>query len=193
MIDQGARDRGGAKWDKAARYLRIAMALHGNPGGISAQDIANRIGVSNGPSTATSPRWRWTPSCRSGRTPASGEVEEGAFLPPLALTLHEAMTLFLAARVLAKASDEHDTELIGAFVKLAEVLPPVLAEHVRATVDAYATTPTDMSASRACSGRSRRPGRTGGWSRSSTGPASTTRRSRRGTREYGPTPSSPPR
>jgi proteasome accessory factor B len=53
------------------------------------------------------------------------------------------MTLFLAARVLAKASDEHDSELIGAFVKLAEVLPPVLAEHVQATVDAYATTPSD--------------------------------------------------
>ena len=68
-------------------------------------------------------------------------LEEGAFLPPLALTLDEAMTLFLAARVLAKASDEHDSELIGAFVKLAEVLPPVLAEHVRATVDAYAATP----------------------------------------------------
>jgi proteasome accessory factor B len=68
-------------------------------------------------------------------------LEKGAFLPPLNLTLHEAMTLFLAARVLAKTSDEHDTELIGTFVKLAQVLPPTLAEHVQATVDAFATTP----------------------------------------------------
>jgi predicted DNA-binding transcriptional regulator YafY len=59
----------------------------------------------------------------------------------LALTLHEATTLFLAARMLAKTSDEHDTELIGAFVKLAAILPPVLAQHVQETVDAFATTP----------------------------------------------------
>ena len=43
--------------------------------------------------------------------------------------------------MLAKASDKHDTELIGAFVKLAQILPPVLAEHVEATVDVFSTTP----------------------------------------------------
>ena len=62
-------------------------------------------------------------------------LEEGAFLPPLALTLHEAMAFFLAARLLTKATDELDTELIGAFVKLAQVLPPVLAEQLQATAD----------------------------------------------------------
>ena len=60
-----------------------------------------------------------TPGCRSGTTAASTASRASAFLPPLALTLHEATTLFLAARMLAKTSDEHDTELIGAFVKLA--------------------------------------------------------------------------
>jgi predicted DNA-binding transcriptional regulator YafY len=72
----------------------------------------------------------------------------GAFLQPLALTLHEATTLFLAARMLAKASDEHDTELIGAFVKLASILPPVLAEHIQATVDAFAETPRNETFTR---------------------------------------------
>ena len=141
--DSALRDRGGAKWDKAARYLRIAMTLHANSGGISAADIARRLGVSKRTVyrdlesmslDAELPIWQ-----EGGRW----GLEDGAFLPPLALTLDEAMTLFLAARILAKASDEHDSELIGAFVKLAEVLPPVLAEHVRATVDAYAATPTD--------------------------------------------------
>jgi predicted DNA-binding transcriptional regulator YafY len=143
-----AHDRGGAKWDKAARYLRIAMVLHAHPAGLSARDLASRIGVSvrtvyrdleSMSLDAELPIWqdggRWG-------------LEEGAFLPPLALTLHEAMTLFLAARVLAKASDEQDTELIGAFVKLAEILPPVLAEHVRATVDAYASTPANETFTR---------------------------------------------
>ncbi len=134
-------DRGGAKWDRAARYLKIAMVLHAHPEGISAKAVAGQVGV------AVRTVYRdldamsldadlpiWQDGGRWG-------LEAGAFLPPLALTLHEAMTLFLAARVLAKASDEHDTELIGAFVKLAAVLPPVLAEHIQATVDAYANTP----------------------------------------------------
>ena len=146
--DSALRDRGGAKWDKAARYLRIAMTLHANSGGISAVDIAKRLGVSvrtvyrdleSMSLDAELPIWQ-----EGGRW----GLEDGAFLPPLALTLDEAMTMFLAARVLAKASDEHDTELIGAFVKLAEVLPPVLAEHVRATVDAYAATPGTASDAR---------------------------------------------
>jgi predicted DNA-binding transcriptional regulator YafY len=50
------------------------------------------------------------------------------------------MALFLAARVLAKASDELDSELIAAFLKLGGVLPDVLGEHVQATIDAFAAT-----------------------------------------------------
>ena len=52
---------------------------------------------------------------------------------PRELTVHEAMAFFLAARLLTKATDELDTEIIGAFVKLAEVLPPVLAEQLHET------------------------------------------------------------
>ena len=85
-------------------------------------------------------------SCRTDK--GKFGLEGGAFLPPLALTLHEATTLFLAARMLAKTSDEHDTELIGAFVKLAQILPGVLAEHVQATVDAFAGTPANPTFTR---------------------------------------------
>lgn len=134
-------ERGSVKWDRAARYLRVAMLLHAHPEGIGAQDIAQRIGASKRTvyrdlramnEEAGLPLWQ---------DAGKWGLEEGAFLPPLKLTLHEAMTLFLAARVLAKASDEHDTELIGAFVKLAQVLPAVLAEHIQATVDAVAQVP----------------------------------------------------
>ena len=134
-------DRGGAKWDKAARYLRIAMLLNDHPDGLSAQELADRIGVSKRTvyrdllsmdSDAGLPIWQ-----DAGKF----GLEGGAFLPPLALTLHEATTLFLAARLLAKVSDEHDTELIAAFVKLAQVLPPVLAAHIEATVDVFSRVP----------------------------------------------------
>jgi len=133
------RDRGGAKWDRAARYLRVAMILHEHPQGIAVQSIADLIGVSK--RTVYRDLNAMTMDAEVPIWESSGKygLEAGAFLPPLALTLHEATTLFLAARMLAKASDEHDTELIGAFVKLAQILPPVLAEHIQETVDAFST------------------------------------------------------
>ena len=136
-----AQERASAKWDRAARYLRIANILSAHPDGLGAQAIADLIGVSKRTvyrdlqsmeMDAGLPIWQ-----DAGRWGLDG----GAFLPPLALTLHEATTLFLAARVLAKASDEHDSELIGAFVKLAQALPPVLAEHIQATALAFSETP----------------------------------------------------
>jgi predicted DNA-binding transcriptional regulator YafY len=141
MTMHEGRDRAAVRWDRAARYLKIARILIAHPDGIRAEDLARQVGVSKRTvyrdlvameSDADVPIWsdegRWG-------------LEPGAFLQPLALTLHEATIMFLAARVLAKASDEHDTELIGAFVKLASILPPVIAEHVQATVDAFAETP----------------------------------------------------
>jgi proteasome accessory factor B len=136
-----ASDRGGGKWDRAARYLKIALILREHPDGIAAQALADMVGVSKRTvyrdlsamdMDAGLPIWQ-----ESGRF----GLDRDAFLPPLALTLHEATTLFLSARMLAKTSDEHDTELIGAFVKLAQILPPVLAEHIQATVDTFSTTP----------------------------------------------------
>ena len=138
-----AHDRGNAKWDRAARYLKIAMILRDHPEGISAQAMAKQIGVSKRTvyrdvlaMDVDAGLPIWNDGGKFG-------LEGGAFLPPLALTLHEATTLFLAARMLAKASDEHDTELIGAFVKLAQILPPVLAAHIQDTVDAFASTPSN--------------------------------------------------
>lgn len=136
-------DRGGAKWDRAARYLKIVAQLRAHPDGISASRIADLIGVSRRTVyrdldamdlDADLPIWN-----NGGRWGITGD----AFLPPLALTQPEALTLYLAARLLARASDERDTELINAYVKIAEILPPVLAEHLRATVDAYAGTATN--------------------------------------------------
>jgi proteasome accessory factor B len=146
-------DRGGTKWDRAARYLRIAQVLHAHgESGISAADIAKQIGVSkrtvyrdleNIDLDGGLPIWN-----------ADGKfgLEEGAFLPPLALTLHEAMAFFLAARLLSKATDELDTEIIGAFVKLAQVLPPVLAEQLQETADAFSDTPSDEAFTRVLRG-----------------------------------------
>jgi len=147
-------DRGGSKWDRAARYLRIATVLraHGDEG-ISAAALARQIGVSRRTIyrdleamdlDGGLPVWN-----DGGRFGLAGD----AFLPPLALTLPEAMAIFLAARLLTKATDELDPELIGALVKLAEVLPPVLAEQLHETATAFSdSTPRDETFTRVLRG-----------------------------------------
>jgi len=127
------------KWDRAARYLKVARILQQHPEGISAEQIAKQIGVAKRTIYRDINAMDFSAGLPIWNEGGKYGLEGDAFLPPLALTLHEATTLFLAARMLAKTSDENDTELIGAFVKLAQILPPVLAEHIRDTVDAFAT------------------------------------------------------
>jgi predicted DNA-binding transcriptional regulator YafY len=134
-------DREGSKWDRAARFLRVAHVLHAHPDGITAAAIADQIGVSKRTVYRDLQAMELDADLPIWQDKGRWGLDAGAFLPPLALTLPEATTFFLAARVLAKATDEHDPELLSAFVKLAEILPPVLAEHLHATVDAYASTP----------------------------------------------------
>ncbi|HET7677663.1 MAG TPA: WYL domain-containing protein [Candidatus Limnocylindrales bacterium] len=142
------RERAGQKWDKAARYLRIAGILHAHPGGIRAEEIAEQVGVSrrtvyrdllaierDGALLLWQEKGRWG-------------LDQKAFLPPLKLTLHEATALFLAGRVMLKATDEQDTDLTGAFAKLASILPELLARHIHAAVAAYARLPRNEAFTR---------------------------------------------
>lgn len=134
-------DRGGAKWDRAARYLRIVTILREHRDGIRADAVANLIGVSKRTIYRDLKAMELDADLPIWGVEGKWGLEAGAFLPPLALTLHEATMLFLAARVLAKATDENDSELIGTLLKLAQILPPVLAEHIAQTMDAFALTP----------------------------------------------------
>ena len=142
-------ERGGTKWDRAARYFKIAQVLHAHgESGISAAALAKQVGVSRRTIYRDLDAMDldagvaiWNDGGRFG-------LEAGTFLPPLALTLPEGMAFFLAARLLTKATDELDPEMIGALVKLAQVLPPVLAEQLHETADAFADTPRDEAFTR---------------------------------------------
>jgi predicted DNA-binding transcriptional regulator YafY len=139
-------DRAGTKWNRAARYLKIATVLraHGEAG-IAAQALADQVGVSKRTIYRDLEAMDIDAGLPIWNDRGKYGLDDDAFLPPLALTTHEAMALFLAARLLAKATDELDTEIIGVFVKLADVLPPVLAQQLQQTVDAFADTPVDES------------------------------------------------
>ncbi len=135
--DEDGQERFG-KRDRLARMLRVVGVLRGHPEGIRPPEIARRVGV------ATRTVYRdlraleeevgvavWS---ENGLWGVVGEE----FLPPLKLTLDEAMAVVLSARLMVRYADKYDPDLASAFEKLEEVLPRPLAEHVERTLDVLA-------------------------------------------------------
>ena len=61
-------------------------------------------------------------------------IDRKFFLPPLRLSVPEAIVLFLASRLIARWSDQYDAAVVSAFTKLADALPQPIARHVAATM-----------------------------------------------------------
>ena len=133
-----------AKRDRTARLLTVVQILRANgTRGVTPAEIARRTGM------AKRTVYRdlnaiggelgipvWSEGGRWG-------VDAEAFLPPLRLTLSEAMAIFLSARLLARYMDKHDPVLASAFTKLEEGLPASLREHVERTVQDLASRDVD--------------------------------------------------
>src|SRR3712207_725242 len=138
-------EREPSKRDRTARLRRVARLLEGNPNGMRPRDIADRLGMSvrnvyrdlkalerevGLPVWAADGRW-------------GGESE--GFLPPLKLTLQEAMAVFLGARLMVRYADKYDPDLASAFEKLAATLPEALRDRVARSLDVLQEAPRDAA------------------------------------------------
>src|SRR4029079_2309456 len=124
-------DRGAAKRDRTARLMRVARLLEGNPDGMRPRDIADRLGMSvrNVYRDLKALELEvmlpiWSDGGRWG-------IDAAAFLPPLKVTLLEAMAVFLGARLMVRYADKYDPDLGSAFEKLAATLPEAPPGDVR--------------------------------------------------------------
>ena len=141
--DDEAESRFSAKRDRVARLVRVVTVLSGHPEGMRPADIARRIDVS--PRTVYRDLRAIEGEIGVALWAEGGKwgILEGEFLPPLKLTLDQAMAVVLSARLMVRYADKYDPDLASAFEKLAQVLPPVLAEHVERTLDVLAEHPRD--------------------------------------------------
>jgi predicted DNA-binding transcriptional regulator YafY len=131
-------DRIGRKRDRLARLLRVASILYSagsGDQGVPVTEIARLTGMT----TRTVYRditaldeELGIPIFQAGR--GRYGIERKYFLPPLRLSVPEAIVLFLAARLIARWSDEYDQAVVSAFTKLADLLPQPIARHVAATM-----------------------------------------------------------
>ena len=144
------RDRRGTKRDRTARLLQVFHILHqSGDTGIRAEEVGRLTGMSKRSAYRDIKALEgelgmplWNPT--NGRW----AVESGAFLPPLSLTVREAMAIVLAARLMTRYADKYDPDLAGAFIKLANNLPAALQAHVVRTLDELAERRVDQGFNR---------------------------------------------
>jgi predicted DNA-binding transcriptional regulator YafY len=136
-------DRSSGKHDRLARFYRVLRYLAAHPEGVTVDAVAGFVGMSRRTVYRDLRALEgeigipiWSEGGRWG-------IVEGAFLPPLRLTLDEALAFFLAARLMAQFADRHEPDIGAAFQKLAEILPPVVARHLERTIDVMASRPPD--------------------------------------------------
>ena len=136
------------KHDRLARFYRVLRFLAAHPEGASVDAVAGFVAMSRRTvyrdlraleGEIGIPLWN-----EDGRW----GIVEGAFLPPLRLTLDEAVAFFFAARLTAQFADRYDPDMGAAFQKLAEILPPVVARHLERTIDVLASRPPDEQLTR---------------------------------------------
>ena len=75
-------------------------------------------------------------------------IASGYYVPPVHFDLDEAASLYLAARLLARYSDEHSPPIVTALAKLAGVLPEEMAGHIHRTVRSLTYRPEILAFSR---------------------------------------------
>ena len=117
---------------KADRLEQIKVLFRRRPEGVGTGEIARLLGVSQ----RTARRYVKELSER-GRLPVYREgrvwrlVEGGHIdLLRIQLNLDEALSLYLAARMLSAYSDKHNPHVVASLLKLAATLPDAIGEHV---------------------------------------------------------------
>ena len=136
--DDARDDRLSRKRDRLARLLSVASILYARGSGESGVPVTEIAGLT-GMTTRTVYRdikaledELAMPIFQAGK--GRYGIEKKYFLPPLHLSVPEAVVLFLASRLIARWSDAYDQAVVSAFTKLADLLPQPIARHVAATM-----------------------------------------------------------
>ena len=129
--------------DRTARLLKLQFLLHQNPVGLTLPEIANKC------LTSTKTAYRdlkalefelGVPIWEEGRKRG---ISEGYFLPPIHFTVAEAMSIFLAARLLQNYSLIYNPNITSMFMKIDTILPETLRKQVEDTLDYIERHPKD--------------------------------------------------
>jgi CRISPR-associated endonuclease/helicase Cas3 len=122
---------------KAERLLQIEALLLAHPNGLSQSEIARRAGVNRSTIHRSLPdltRRFAVYETDDGRL----VIDRDQYLTQVRLTLHEALAVHLAARLMATRTDKHNPHAASALRKLGvalEKLAPLISSHLAASAD----------------------------------------------------------
>ncbi len=136
------------KHNRLARLMRITNLLYHNPKGLTARQIADRIQMTTRTVYRDIQVLELDANIAVWRDNGRFGAHQTDFLPPLKLTLEEAVTLFLAVRLMQRHQDHLDPHVVSAFEKLANIFPKPLEQHVQATVASLADLPRNDTRTR---------------------------------------------
>lgn len=125
---------------RAERLRAIEQMLYRSPNGVRVTEIARRCGVHR------RTVYRDIDLLSSGGVPIWQDggrfgIERSQYLTTVRLNFNEAAVLFIAARLLARHSDEHNPHVVTALDKLATALPEPVSRHIARTADAVRQRP----------------------------------------------------
>ena len=125
---------------KSQRLVRLERQLARSPEGVRVTDLADLLGVYR------STVYRDIEALEQTGLPIW--QEEGRvgllvdkYLAPLRLNIFEALSLFIAARLLSRQSKERDPHVESLLEKLADTLPPPVSRHVLKSAEALRRSP----------------------------------------------------
>ena len=122
---------------KAARLLQIEAMLLAHPEGLTPAQIARRLKVNRstiGRYLPDLPKQIFVDDLDGGRW----KIDRDAYLVNVRLTMHEALAVHLAARLMATRTDKHNPHAASALRKLGvalERLAPLVSAHLHASAD----------------------------------------------------------
>ena len=137
-------------FSKAQRLHRICHLLYRNPNGLTVCDLARLCRVTKRTiqrdrrdlEVEGIPVWSDEDVKPAGEPPRYGIIES-YYLPPIHLSLDDALALYLAGRLLARYADSFDPHIIDALAKLAAILPESISGHIHDTIRDLATRERD--------------------------------------------------
>jgi predicted DNA-binding transcriptional regulator YafY len=134
---------------KAVRLQKIVHLLYRNPQGLTTRELARHCDITIRTiqrdladlELGGIPLWSDDTDGRHG-------ILQGYYLPPIHFNLEEAGALYLAARLLARYSDEHNPTVVQALAKLAGAMPEAIATHIHHTIASLAYRPENRTFAR---------------------------------------------
>ncbi len=129
---------------RAVRLSQIQHFLHSNPSGLTSKELADLCGVCmrtiqrDIQSLETDLK---IPLTQNGDRYG---ITEGYILPPVSLSLYEAMAIFLACRLVLHQTDENNPHIEKALTKISSVLPSPLATQLKESANSIGGKKEDL-------------------------------------------------